>query len=149
MTTTATMTANIAVVQRFWEGFNSHNLDIWDEVCATDFINHDPGLPTPNADLATIKQTIAHLMFGAFPDMQSIEQELIVDGDTVVTHRMLRDTHQGEFMGIAPTGKVVTAGGVWLAHFSNGKMKEQWVYFDVLGMLQQVGALPALGSDRQ
>lgn len=140
MTNTATMTANIAAVQRFWEGFNSHNLDIWDEVCAADFINHDPGLPTPKADLATIKQTIAQLMFGAFPDMQSIEQELIVDGDTVVTHRMLRGTHLGEFMGIAPTGKEVSAGGVWLSHFSNGKIKEQWVYFDALGMLQQVGA---------
>lgn len=134
------VTANIAAVQRFWHGFNSHNLDIWDEVCATDFINHDPGLPTPDADLTTIKQTIAHLMFGAFPDIQSIEQELIVDGDTVVTHRMLRGTHTGEFMGIAPTGKQVIAGGVWLSHFSHGKLKEQWVYFDALGMLQQVGA---------
>ena len=140
MTTPTTMTANIAAVQRFWQGFNPHNLDIWDEVCAPDFINHDPGLPTPEADLATIKQTIAQLMFGAFPDMQSIEQELIVDGDTVVTHRILRGTHRGEFMGVAPTGKEVTAGGVWLSHFSNGKIKEQWVYFDALGMLQQVGA---------
>lgn len=71
--------------------------------------------------------------------MQSIEQELIVDGETVVTRRLLRGTHQGLFMGIALTGKEVTAGGVWLSHFSNGKIKEQWVYFDVLGMLQQVG----------
>lgn len=141
MTNTATnVTANIAAVQHFWHGFNSHNLDIWDEVCTPDFINHDPGLPTPEANLATIKQIIAQLMFGAFPDMQSIEQELIVDGDTVVTHRMLRGTHRGEFMGIAPTGKKVTASGVWLSHFSNGKLKEQWVYFDVLGMLQQIGA---------
>jgi predicted ester cyclase len=139
MTNSANMTVNIAAVQRFWVGFNSHNLDLWDEVCAPDFINHDPGLPTPDANLTTIKQTIAHLMFGAFPDMQSIEQELVVDGETLVTRRILRGTHKGEFMGIAPTGKEVTAGGVWLSHFSNGKIKEQWVYFDALGMLQQVG----------
>ena len=142
MTSTADINANIAAIQRFWQGFNNHNLDLWDEVCAPNFINHDSGLPTPDADLATIKQTIAHLMFGAFPDMQAIEQDLIVDGDKVVTRRILRGTHQGEFMGIAPTGKAVTAGGVWLSHLSNVKLKEQWVYFDVLGLLHQVGAKP-------
>lgn len=140
MSHTTNMTANVAAIQRFWQGFNAHNLDIWDEVCASSFVNHDPGLPTLDADLATIKQTIARLMFGAFPDMQSIEQDLIVDGDKVVTRRILRGTHQGDFMGIAPTGKAVTAGGVWLSHLTGGKLKEQWVYFDALGLLQQVGA---------
>ncbi len=141
MTTEQTAT-NIAAIYRFWEGFNSHNLDIWDEVCAPDFRNHDPGLPTPDADLATIKQTIAQLMFGAFPDMQAVEQDLIVDGDKVVTRRVLHGTHQGAFMGIAPTCKKVTAGGVWLSHLSEGKIKEQWVDFDALGLLHQVGAKP-------
>src|SRR5687768_10766348 len=49
---------NSATVRRFWQGFNSHNLEIWDEVCTPDFINHDAGLPTPDADLPTIKETI-------------------------------------------------------------------------------------------
>ena len=132
------VTEDMATIRRFWEGFNSHNLDIWDEVCAPGFINHDPGLPTPDADLATIKQTIANLMFGAFPDLQAIEQDLFADGDKVVTRRILRGTHRGEFMGIAPTGKEVSAGGVWLSHLSDGKIKEQWVYFDALGLLHQV-----------
>jgi len=140
--TTENTKINMTTIRRFWEGFNSHNLNIWDEVCAPDFINHDPGLPTPDADLATIKQTIAHLMFGAFPDMQAMEEDLFADGDKVVTRRILRGTHQGEFMGIAPTGKAVTAGGVGLSHLSAGKIKEQWVYFDALGLLHQVGAKP-------
>ena len=138
----ANISANIAAVQRFWQGFNTHNLDLWDEVCAEDFINHDPGLPTPEANLVTIKQTITQLLFGAFPDLQAIEQDLLVDGDKVVTRRILRGTHGGEFLGIAPTGKTVTAGGVWLSHLSGGKIKEQWVYFDALGLLHQVGAKP-------
>lgn len=140
--TTNDRTTNMAAVRRFWEGFNTHNLTIWDEVCSSDFINHDPGLPTPDADLTTIKQTITHLMFGAFPDMQAIEQELFADADKVVTRRLLQGTHRGEFMGIAPTGKEVTAGGVWLSHLSNGKITEQWVYFDALGLLHQIGAIP-------
>ncbi len=139
MTTEQTAT-NIAAIQRFWEGFNSHNLDIWDEVCAPDFLNHDPGFPQPDADLATIKRTITQLMFGAFPDMQAIEQDLFADGDKVVTRRILQGTHRGEFMGIAPTGKAVSAGGVWLSHLRDGKLKQQWVYFDALGILHQVGA---------
>lgn len=142
MTTTENSTANLATIQRFWEGFNSHNLDIWDEVCAPGFLNHDPGLPTPDADLATIKQAIAHLMFGAFPDMQALEEDLFAAGDKVVTRRTLRGTHLGELMGIAPTGKLVTAGGVWLSHLRDGKMVEQWVYFDLLAILHQVGAKP-------
>jgi ketosteroid isomerase-like protein len=142
MTSRANITANIAAVQRFWQGFNTHNLNLWDEVCAEDFINHDPGLPTPEANLVTIKQTITQLLFGAFPDLQAIEQDLLVDGDKVVTRRILRGTHQGAFMGIAPTGKRVTAGGVWLSHLNAGKIKEQWVYFDALGLLHQISAIP-------
>ena len=47
---------NVAAVRRFWDGFNAHTLAVWDEVCAATFVNHDPGLPTPDADLPTIKQ---------------------------------------------------------------------------------------------
>ncbi|MBV7328571.1 ester cyclase [Chloroflexi bacterium TSY] len=45
-------------------------------------------------------------------------------------------------MGIAPTGKPITFSGIWLAHLTNGKLKEQWVYFDALDLLRQVGAVP-------
>ena len=140
-----TTSGNVTAVRRFWQGFNAHQLDVWDEVCKPDFINHDPGLPTPHADLRTIKQTIGGLLFGAFPDIQATEQELLAEGDKVATHLLLRGTHRGEFMGMAPTGKAITFAGVWLTHLSNGKLKEQWVYFDALGLLQQVGALPRPG----
>ena len=133
---------NTAAVRRFWEGFDAHNLDVWDEVCTTDFINHDPGLPTPDADLATIKQTIGGLQ-AAFPDMRSVEDDLIAAGDKVVTRRTLRGTHKGEFMGVLATGKEVAFTGAWIAYLSKGKIKEQWVYFDALGLLQQIGAIPA------
>ena len=62
MTITTNLTANIAAIQRFWQGFNAHNLDIWDEVCAPGFVNHDPGLPTPDADLVTIKHAQLHVL---------------------------------------------------------------------------------------
>lgn len=137
-----TIQDNLAAVRHFWEGFNTHNLDLWDDVCTLDFINHDPGLPTPDADLPTIKQTISGMLFAAFPDMVSSEEDVIAEGNKVIVRRTLRGTHQGALMGVPPTGKAVEVGGVWLAHFEGGKIREQWVYFDALGLLQQVGALP-------
>ena len=76
----------------------------------------------------------------AFSDKTCVDEARLFDGQWGAAFGRQEATHSGEFMGIAPTGKAVTAGGVWLSHFSNGKLKEQWVYFDALGMLQQVGA---------
>lgn len=139
-----TTEANAAVVRRFWEGFNAHDLDVWDEVCASDFVNHDPGLPTPDTDLPTIKQTIGALLT-AFPDLRSSEDDLIATSEAVVVRRTMRGTHRDEFMGIPPTGKDVTFAGIWLAHLREGKLAEQWVFFDALGLLRQIGAVPRSG----
>jgi len=133
---------NVQVVRRFWDGFNAHDLAVWDEVCAAEFINHDPGLPTPDADLPTIKHTIGGLL-AAFPDMQSSEDDLVADMDTVVVRRTMRGTHRGAFMGISPTGASVTFSGIWFARLAAGRLREQWVGFDALGLLHQLGAIPA------
>jgi predicted ester cyclase len=133
---------NAQAVRRFWAGFNAHNLDVWDEVCAAEFVNHDPGLPTPDADLPTIKQTIGGLI-AAFPDIQSTEDDLVADGDAVVIRQTMRGTHRGAFMGVSPTGASVTFTGMWFARLEAGKLREQWVSFDALGLLRQLGAIPA------
>ena len=65
ITATTNLTANVAAVQRFWQGFNTHELDIWDEVCTCDFVNHAPGLLMPTADLGMLKATMARLLFDA------------------------------------------------------------------------------------
>ena len=133
---------NKAVVRRFWEAFNSHNLDGWDEVCAANFMNHDPGLPTPHADLPTLKQTIGMLQT-AFPDLKASEEDLISGGDRVVVRRTFRGTHMGEFMGVVPSSKEVEFTGIFISRLSGGKIEEQWVVFDALGMLRQIGAVPS------
>ena len=135
---------NIATIRRFWAGFNAHDLNVWDELCTDDFINYDPGLPTPEADLKTIKQSI-NAMQTAFPDMSASENDLLADGDKVAVHMTLTGTHKGEFMGVPASGKAVEFSGVWLAHFKSGKIKKQWVYFNAMGLLMQIGAIPAPG----
>ncbi len=134
--------ANITTVHKFWDAFNAHNLDGWDEICAPNFINHDPGLPTPEADLPTIKQTIGGLQ-AAFPDIRSDEEDIISQGDKVVVRRTFRGTHKGEFMGVAPSDKEVSFTGIFIAQLRGGRIEEQWVNFDALGMLQQIGAIPS------
>ena len=134
---------NIVTVRRFWEGFNAHNLNVWDEVCTPNFMNHDPSLPTPHADLPTIKQAIGGIFFSAFPDLTSSEEDLIATGDKIVVRRTFRGTHKGEWMGVAPTGKETTWTGIFIARLRGGKIAEQWVVFDALSLLQQIGGVPA------
>ena len=137
---------NIAAVRRYWEGFNAHNLNIWDEVCTPDHMNHDPALPTPHADLQTIKQTISQMFFPALPDLTSSEDDLIATGDKIVVRRTFRGTHTGELMGGAPTGKAVTFTGIFIDRLVGGKIAEQWVVFDALSLLQQTGVVSVPGQ---
>ena len=133
---------NKAAVRRYWEGFNAHNLDVWDEVCTSNHINHDPGLPVPDADLQTIKQLIGGLQ-AAFPDLNSSEEDLISEGDKIVVRRTFRGTHKDEFMGVAASGNKVTFSGIFIDRLTGGKIEEQWVVFDVMGLMQQIGGVPA------
>ncbi len=133
---------NKAAVRRFWEGFNAHNLDVWDEVCTSNFMNHDPGFPVPDADLQTIKKIIGGLQ-AAFPDLNSSEEDLISEGDKIVVRRTFHGTHKGEFMGVAASGSEVTFSGIFIAQLTGGKFEEHWVVFDVMGLMQQIGGVPA------
>ncbi len=135
---------NKAAVRRFWEGFNAHNLEVWDEVCTPNHINHDPNLPVPDADLKTIKEIIGGLQ-AAFPDLNSEEEDLISEGDKIVVRRTFRGTHKGEFMGVPASGNEVTFGGIFIDRCAGGKIAEQWVVFDALGLMQQIGGVPTPG----
>ncbi len=135
---------NKAAVRRYWEGFNAHNLEVWDEVCTPNHINHDPSLPVPDADLQTIKEVIGGLL-AAFPDLNSEEEDLISEGDKIVVRRTFRGTHKGEFMGVAASGREVTFTGTFIDRLTGGKIDEQWAVFDALGLMQQIGGVPTPG----
>ena len=137
---------NKAAVRRFWEGFNDHNLDAWDEVCTPNFINHDPSLPVPDADLPTIKEIIGGLQ-AAFPDLKVSEEDLISEDDKIVVRLTFRGTHKGEFMGVPASAKEVTFTGTFINRLTGGKIDEHWGIFDALGLLQQIGGVPDPGQD--
>ena len=81
----------------------------------------------------------------AFPDLQLSVDDLFAEGDRVVARWTSRGTHQGEMMGISPSGKHVQISEIDIFRVSAGKLAEHWGVFDQLGMLQQIGAVPAPG----
>jgi steroid delta-isomerase-like uncharacterized protein len=128
----------------FDEGFNQGRQDVFDELIAPNYVNHD--MPTPGPGVEGFKQLIG-MFRAAFPDMQIAVEDMVAEGDKVVSRGTFTGTHRGEFMGIPATGRqvVVTYTDVWRAE--NGKFAENWVQLDMLGMLRQLGVVPAPGGN--
>ncbi len=114
------------------------------QLVAADFVGHFPGQP-PIEGLEAFRQ-FGSLYFSAFPDLQIAPEELIAERDKVTMRYGWRGTQQGELMGFPATGKQVRASGISILRIANGKIAEQWDSFDNLGMLQQLGVVPAPGQ---
>jgi steroid delta-isomerase-like uncharacterized protein len=82
----------------------------------------------------------------AFPDCRVIIEDSLAEGDKVMLHYTFAGTHTGELMGIAPTGKPVSVQGTAFARFAGGQIVEETTIWDTLGLVQQIGAVPALGQ---
>ncbi len=83
----------------------------------------------------------------AFPDWVEAVEDVIAEGDKVVVRVAGTGTHQGEFQGIPPTGRRVTANGMGIGRIVGGRIVEAWAAYDALGLMQQLGAVPA--SERE
>ena len=136
---------NKALVRRFVDEVQSGgNTDLIDEICSPEFVNHSapPGLP---ADCEGIK--IVTAMFrGAFPDSYFSVEDMIAEGDEVVTRKTFHGTHEGEFMGIPPSGRTVNVTLIDVVRISDGQVVEHWSVGDNLGMMQQLGVVSQPGA---
>jgi steroid delta-isomerase-like uncharacterized protein len=132
---------NKTLVRRFVDEVQSGgNIDAVDELCSPEFVNHSapPGVPS---NCEGVKQVTA--MFGqAFPDSHFTVEDMIAEGDKVATRKTFHGTHQGEFMGIPPTGQQVSIGLIDIVRIVDGRVVEHWAMGDNLGMLQQLGVVP-------
>ncbi len=79
----------------------------------------------------------------AYSDGRITVDDQVAEGDKVASRWTGRGTHDGQLMGIAPTGRRVTVPGVTVSRLENGKVVEEWTNWDTLGMLRQIGAVPA------
>jgi steroid delta-isomerase-like uncharacterized protein len=138
--------ANKKIVRRLvvepWEG----NLGVIDELVASNYVGHDPAQPDMQGPEG-IKEFITGYLAG-YPDAKITIDEQLAEGDLVATRWTGRGTHQGELMGIPPTGKQVTVSGTTISHVKNGKVVEEWTNWDTLGMLQQLGVVPEMAGAR-
>ena len=133
---------NKDLMRRWIEGVNQGNLEVLDELCVPDFVYHNASQTMQG--LEAFKQVLS-MYLAAIPDLHLTLEDVIAEGDRVVTRQTYRGTHQGNLMGIPPTGKHVTLTGMAITRIASGNVVEQWANNDDLGLLQQLGVVPAMG----
>jgi predicted ester cyclase len=132
---------NKAVVRRWIETFNNpYTPQTEVDVLAPGYIAHGPGLPGP-LDLEAWSQFTASFV-EAFPDLRLTVEDIFSGGNMVAARAAFRGTHHGEFQGIPPTGKEVAFTSIEIDRMVDGKVAEHWFEMDLLGLMQQLGAIP-------
>jgi predicted ester cyclase len=134
---------NKALVRRMVEEvFNQGNVSQADEFMAPDFVEREelpPGIPR---DRDGVKQ-LTTMLRSAFPDFKATIDDIVAEGDRVVIRQTWSGSHKGEFMGIPPTGRRVSFGVIDILRIVDGKCVEHWGQMDSMGLMQQIGAIPA------
>jgi predicted ester cyclase len=133
------------VRRQFDEIWNGANWATVDELYAPNYVNHDPYNPDQGTGPEGFKQRVAGYRSVLHGFDLRIERQ-IAEGDMVETHWSLRGTHGGPLEGTAPTGKSVYVDGQLLSQIVDGKFVEEWVHWDTLGLLRQIGAVPPPSS---
>jgi len=133
-----------AMLQRFTEeAWNQGKTDFMDELCAIDIVSHDSGRPDLKGSEA-YKHYILDCRID-MPDFHVTIDEILGEGNTVVTHWTFKATFTGpgKIFPVPATGKKAITNGAWIGHFENDKLVEDWYIYDVYSQLQQLGILPA------
>jgi len=130
---------NIAAQQQFGDAVNSGHFEAFRELMTPDVVDHDPA-----PDQGPGVQGFIDFFTGfraAFPDLHIEVEHLVADEESVAFAYTVTGTHQGDFLGVPATGRPITARGVQISRFENGKTVERWGSSDVLGIMQQIGAV--------
>jgi steroid delta-isomerase-like uncharacterized protein len=132
--------SNRALVQDLFREINNHDFGAMMEPCS-DCVYHQPLVEVLKGE--ALRQFFASIL-AAFPDHQRTVEDQFTDDVHVVTCWTATGTHQGEFMGIAPTGKRVTITGISIHRICGGRIVEEWQEWDTFGLMQQLGVVPTL-----
>ena len=139
-------TSNKATVRRFCDAINTGDAELIsktiDEVVEPDALIDTP-LPLEATGAQALKEVFARLL-RAFPDLHITVENLIAEGDTVVSRDTVTGTHQGEYMGIPPTGKSIAYDEIFISRFAGGRIAETGGIVDVLSQMRQLG-VPSRG----
>jgi predicted ester cyclase len=130
------------IIEEVW---NKRDLGVVDELVAPNHRNIDPNTPDPGPGPEGYKRLVA-LYTTAFPDGRLTLYDAISEGDKVVMSWNFAGTHKGNLRDIAPTHKKVSVDGITISRHANGKIAESRVSWDALGMMQQLGVVPAVAQ---
>ena len=140
----STVEANKAAFKRFHDAANAGDLELLsktiDELVDPAAVIRTP-LPIDATGAEALKQIWA-MLFRIYPDIHLTVEDLIGEGDKVVGRTTVRGTHQGEFMGVAATGKSVTYNEMFVFRFADGRVVETWGVVDVYAQMKQIGVIP-------
>jgi steroid delta-isomerase-like uncharacterized protein len=139
---------NKNVIKTFIEDvINQGRLEQADDIVMDDFVELDP-LPGQAQGREGLKEMIRH-MRSAFPDIRWTIDEMVAEGNKVLTRFTWSGTHQGTFLGVPATGRRITVKGMVIDRLEAGKMADSRILMDTLGMMQQLGALPVPAASNE
>ncbi|MBI4493819.1 MAG: ester cyclase [Chloroflexi bacterium] len=140
---------NKAIAGRFVQAWGKKGgANIVDELAAPDISVAYPVLPQPIHGREAFKELL-HQVYAGLPDGETTVDEVIAEGDKVVVRWTARGTHQGELMGVPPTGRHLAWTGITIYRLAGGKVVEELGVGDSLGMFQQLGVIPGPGQGGQ
>ena len=132
---------NKKLMSRFVEFINTASEQLATELIHPKATFHVPGEPEPMVGPQGYLAIIG-MMRGGFPDIQWTLEEIVAEGDKVAARFTMRGTHKGPFFGVPPTGKSIAVAAMNLYKFADGRIVEEFGQPDLLGLLQQIGAVP-------
>ena len=134
--------ANKELIRRYQDAYNSNKLDVLDELLHPEWRTNawPDGVPQSLESAKAFYQAVQEV----FSDVEYTTEDLIAEGDRVVQRWTFRARHAGEFLGLPPSGKTITAAGISIFRIAEGKIVQHWAFADDLGFLHQLGAdIPA------
>jgi steroid delta-isomerase-like uncharacterized protein len=129
-------------MRRFVDFINTASQQLAEELVSPDAVFHVPGRAEPVRGPAGYLAIIG-MMRGGFPDVQWTLEQMVTEGDTVAARFTMRGTHRGAFFGVPPTGRPIQIQAMNFYRLVGGKIAEERGQPDLLGLMQQIGAVPA------
>jgi predicted ester cyclase len=142
---TAEELSNKATFNRFHEAANTGDAEFVSKTI-DELVAPDAAIRTPlriDATGAELLKQVWVMLLRIYPDIHLTVHDVIAEGDKVVARNTVTGTHQGEFMGVAPTGKTVTYDEIFIFRFANDRVVETWGVVDVYAQMKQIGVIPA------
>jgi steroid delta-isomerase-like uncharacterized protein len=132
---------NTALIKRYFEEvWNNGKIEVLEEIIAPNYINHSPGMPNPPQGPEGLKPIVVAIR-QAFPDLKYVIKNMVVSDEKIAVYTIMHGTHQGDFFGLAPTGKTIEVAQMQIERIENNKIVEHWRVTDDLSLMKQLGQI--------